>query len=104
MSDAMSKYLSTIMLAVMIFLGGCAAFPIQQMSDARQAFLAAQQAGAEQYAPELFQEAKVLMDDADRFLAEKRYSLAGKVAERARLIAIKARRKALAVTAEGEKP
>ncbi|HFD87957.1 MAG TPA: DUF4398 domain-containing protein [Gammaproteobacteria bacterium] len=99
----MTKYLSALVLAILFSLVGCAAIPIQQMSDARQAFLAARQADAEHYAPELFHEAQVLMDDADRFLAERRYGLAGKVAERARTVAIKARRKAVAATVGGVK-
>jgi hypothetical protein len=91
----MNRTLAALLLVVTIVLAGCESIPVQQMSDARQAYRAAQMAGAEQYAPALFSEVKVLMEDADRFLEEGRYSLAGKVAERARMLAIKARKKAL---------
>ncbi len=93
----MNRMLTVFLLAATILLGGCETIPVQQMSDARQAYRAAQEAGAEQYVPQLFSEVTVLMEDADRFLAEGRYSLAGKVAERARVLAIKARKKALAL-------
>ncbi len=94
-----------LLLLLTLLVAGCETIPVQQMSDARQAFRAAQQAGAETYAPALFSEVKVLMEDADRFLAERRYALAGKVAERARMLAIKARRKALlAQQAPGRSP
>ncbi len=91
----MNRILTVLLLVATILLGGCETIPVQQMSDARQAYRAAQAAGAEQYVPELFNEVTVLMNDADRFLAEGRYSLAGKIAERARVLAIKARKKAL---------
>lgn len=68
--------------------------PAQQMSDARQALQSAKAAGAALYAPSLFSEAQQLLADADRFTDGGRFDLAAKVAERARLIAIKARRKA----------
>lgn len=92
----MNRIFTVFVLTATLLVGGCETIPVQQMSDARQAYRAAQEAGAEQYAPELFSEVRVLMEDADRFLDEGRYSLAGKVAERARMLAIKARKKALA--------
>ena len=91
----MNRMLILLLLACSMLMAGCETIPVQQMSDARQAYRAAQQAGAETYAPALFAEVKVLMEDADRFLAERRYALAGKGAERARMLAIKARRRAL---------
>ncbi len=97
----MKPILTALLVATMTWLTACETIPVQEMSDARQAYRAAQQAGAERYAPALIAEVKVLMEDADRFLAEGRYSLAGKVAERARALAIKARKKALAAQAAG---
>ncbi|HSH28259.1 MAG TPA: hypothetical protein VK971_00005, partial [Thiohalobacter sp.] len=35
---------------VLLLLAGCAAAPVQEMSDARQALLAAEEAGAAEYA------------------------------------------------------
>lgn len=76
---------------------GCVSLPAQQMSDARQALQAAKTAGAERYAIEEYKEASILVDDANRFLAEGRYELAGKVAQRAKMQALRARRKAVAI-------
>jgi len=91
----MKRIFTVLLLVATILLGGCETIPVQQMSDARQAYRAAQEAGADKYVPELFNEVTVLMNDADHFLAEGRYGLAGKIAERARVLAIKARKKAL---------
>lgn len=88
------KQLFTLLLLFATLLCGCETIPVQQMSDARQALRAAEQAGAERYSVELYSEARMLMEDADRFLAEGRYSLAGKLAERARKLAIRARQQA----------
>jgi len=85
-------------LVVFIFLVisvGCVSFPAQQMSDARQALQAAKTAGAEDLAIEEFKEASMLVDDANRFLDEGRYELAGKIAQRAKQQALVARRKAV---------
>jgi hypothetical protein len=83
-------------LAVFLFLiPGCVSLPAQQMSDARQALQAAKLADAENLAVEEYTEAKLLVDDANRFLAEGRFELARKVAERAKFQALVARRKAV---------
>ncbi len=96
-APSLTRRLLLLLCLALLLLGpaGCAGIPAQQMSDARQAFRAAQAAGAERLAPEDFHEAKLLLEDADRFLGEGRYELAGKVAERAKYMALRARRKAL---------
>ena len=58
-------------LAVLMALTGCAtAPPVQDMSDARQAIAAAQEAGAEQYAADRLNEARRLLDTAERYLQQ----------------------------------
>ena len=47
-----------------LLAAGCAGAPAQQMSDARQAIRAAEQAGAQQHAPELRAEAQQLIERA----------------------------------------
>ena len=84
-----------IVSILLVISEGCVSFPGQQMSDARQALQAARTAGAENLAIEEFKEASILVDDANRFLDEGRYELAGKVAQRAKQQALVARRKAL---------
>lgn len=79
----------------LVISAGCVSLPAQQMSDARQALQAARLAGAENFSIEAFREACILLDDADRFLDEGRYVLAGKVAQRAKQQALAARRKAV---------
>jgi len=60
-------------LAVAPVVAGCAGLPVQQMSDARQAITAAEQAGAAEYAPELLAESKRLVDRAKANLNEGEY-------------------------------
>ncbi|RUM93507.1 MAG: hypothetical protein DSZ28_08160 [Thiothrix sp.] len=80
---------------LLIMFAGCVSLPAQQMSDARQALQAAKAAGAEDPMIEEFKEASILLNDANRFLEERRYELAGKVAQRAKSQALAARRKAV---------
>ena len=86
---------TVVVSLLLIMLTGCVSLPAQQMSDARQALQAAKTAGAEDLDVEEFKEARILLDDANRFLDEGRYELAGKVAQRAKSQALAARRKAV---------
>lgn len=79
-------------LAVAPVVTGCAGLPVQQMSDARQAITAAEQAGAAQYAPELLAESKRLVDRAKLNLDEGEYRQSRQDAELAREKAMEARR------------
>ncbi len=79
------------MLIAMLAISGCATIPAQEMSDARQALRAAEEVGAATRATRNFDEAKLLVEDANRFLNEGRYELARIVALRAKRLAIEAR-------------
>ncbi len=64
-------------LAVVVaagILAGCASAPVQEMSDARQAIHAAEQAGAAVVAPGPLNEARYLLDSAEDKLARKAYN------------------------------
>ncbi|MGH8272904.1 MAG: DUF4398 domain-containing protein [Gammaproteobacteria bacterium] len=78
-------------------LAGCAAPPVQTMSNARQAVQAAKAAGAPRYAPRIYAEAVHWLDDAEYALKTGHYARAhtsAKHAEQAARAAILAARKA----------
>lgn len=83
-------------------LGGCAGAPLQQLSDARQAVRAAEKAGAGQYAPDLLEEAKRLVESARVNLHRGEYRQSRDDAELARERAMEARR--VAEEAQGTAP
>lgn len=86
---------------LLLFLVGCAAAPpVQEMSNARQTLQAAEQARAEEFAPEAFAHAKRLMDDASAALASGDYPLARQLALESKQQAIKARQAALSYQRE----
>jgi hypothetical protein len=87
--------LSPLLVALLcgLLAAGCAGAPAQQMSDARQAIRAAEQAGAGQHAPELLAEAQQLVDRARVNLEKGEYRQARDDAELARTKAIEARRR-----------
>lgn len=93
MTLTLNRYFS--LFALLVLLAACATAPLQEMSDARQAVMAAKEAGAEEHASALYSEARQLMEDANAFIGERRFELARVVAGRAKRIAIKARREAL---------
>ena len=63
-------------IAALVLLAGCASAPVQEMSDARQAIHAAEEAGAAEYAPEALREAKRLLTSAERKLQREAYASA----------------------------
>ncbi len=71
---------------------GCAGWPVQEMSNARQAIVAAQKAGAEQYAPEMLAEAQNLLASAKSNSSKGDYRAARDEADQARDKAIQARK------------
>ena len=73
---------------------GCAGWPVQEMSNARQAISAAQKAGAERYAPEPYAEARKLLSDASASARKGDYRAAHDQAELSREKAIEARQAA----------
>jgi uncharacterized protein YceK len=71
------------LLVAPLALSGCASAPVQQMSDARQAIRAAQEAGAAKVAPESLEAAQSLMTHAEKSLKSHLYRAARRDAEAA---------------------
>lgn len=78
------------LLILPLFLTACAGAPVQEMSNARQTVMAAQQAGAAKAAPHVMAQARRLMSEAQAALDAGDYSTALKDARRAREAALKA--------------
>jgi hypothetical protein len=73
------------------WLAACAtAPPVQEMSDARQAVAAAEQANAEQLAPEPLSEARRYLNEAESQIREQAYGAARVSAVRAKNRAVQA--------------
>ena len=80
----------TFLLLVALMLSGCAtAPPVQEMSDARQAITAAEDANAARLAP-------VPLSDARRFLAQAETQIRNRSFSLARANAVRAKNRALA--------
>lgn len=75
-----------------VTLVGCAAAPIQAMSDARQAIEAAVQSGGDQKAAQQMQDARTAMAQAETALKKVQYKRARELAQAARAKAIEAQR------------
>lgn len=75
-------------------LTACAAVPVQEMSDARQAVQAALEAGASQRAPQQMQAAQTALQTAETQLKRSEYRRAKRSALEARAKAIEARQTA----------
>lgn len=74
----------------LLFLAGCVAAPVQEMSDARQAVRAAQAAGAHERAPVELAAAQALIGQAEQYLARHAYRPARDAAVDARRRAVRA--------------
>ena len=94
----------TLTALLALQLSGCAGAPVQEMSNARQAVRAAQQAGAAKYAPDAMAEAERLLQSARTNQSKGEYGVAREEAEQARDKAMQARREAEAATASQPKP
>lgn len=82
------------MFVAMAVLAGCASAPVQEMSDARQAIHAAEEAGAATLAPDALRDAKRLLTSAERKLQREAYTAARQDAREARRRAAEALRAA----------
>ena len=71
-------------------LGACASAPVQEMSDARQAIRAAQNAGASQKASGKLESAQALLSAAEKSLQKRLYRAAKRDAVAARNEAVEA--------------
>ena len=77
--------------AVLALVAGCAtAPPVQEMSDARQAIAAAEEADAGQTAPDTLEEARQFLATAEEQLREQAYGAARINAVRAKNRAVQA--------------
>ena len=77
-------------LAVAVAVTGCATPPVQEMSNARQAITAAEEAGAETTAAPLLAEARALLSSAELKLQRENYIGARLDATSARIRAVEA--------------
>ena len=87
------------LLAFGAMLSGCASAPVQEMSDARQAIRAAQDAGAAEKAPKELSEAQIALNRAESQLNKRFFRSARRNAEEAHTKAVEALQ-----VARGEKP
>jgi hypothetical protein len=98
----LSRIILPLLLAFALLSGavvsGCAGAPVQEMSNARQAVRAAEHAGAAATAPEVLDEARLLLKNAESLLRRGDYRSARDQAELARTRAVEAR--SLAETAK----
>lgn len=94
-----SRLHRAVFIALYLSLGslaGCAATaPVQEMSDARQALRAAEEAGAHERQVPSYLTARRLMDSAEALLNAGDYRAARVKADRARLHAVEARQEVL---------
>jgi predicted S18 family serine protease len=78
------------LVLVLGLLGACASAPVQEMSDARQAIMAAEQSGAEKTAPGTLGDARTLLTEAEAQLQDGRYYAARRNAIEAKARALEA--------------
>lgn len=68
------RFVSGLLLAMLSgTLAACAAAPVQEMSNARQAIKAARDAGADRVAPQKLSEAQALLERAENSLQSRSY-------------------------------
>ena len=72
-------------LLTSLFLAACASAPVQEMSDARQAISAAEEAGAQTHAPQDIGAARALLASAQQHLDGRRFWQARQDAREAKL-------------------
>ncbi|NNF60262.1 MAG: DUF4398 domain-containing protein [Gammaproteobacteria bacterium] len=77
-------------IACAVTLSACVGPPVQEMSNARQAIAAAQEAGAGKVAAENLERADTLLRSAEQRLQEKRYREARRAAIAAKQEAVEA--------------
>lgn len=81
-------------IAALLAVAGCqTAMPVQEMSDARQAIMAAKEAGAEKYAAADLGAAIHLLQSAEENLKSQDYAIARQDAVEAKIKALEARRR-----------
>jgi len=83
-----------LLLSLVGSLAACATIPAQEMSDARQAIQAAEDAGASARSPRALDHARALLEQAQIELAERDYKAARSTANASKEAAIQARQAA----------
>ncbi len=86
--------LTLVLLIAAALASGCASAPVQEMSNARQAIRAAENAGAATAAPAELEEAKALLVRAEEHLERRDFKAARMEAKEARNRALQALRTA----------
>ena len=85
-------WLAVLLLSPLFVVTGCASAPVQQMSNARQAIRAAQDAGAASTAPDALTEAQSLLNRAEDSLRQHMFRAARRDAVAAHAKAVEALR------------
>lgn len=80
----------SFVLSTVLFIASCASFPVQEMSDARQAIEAAETAGASDRASTEYQRAQQLLESAEEAFSIGEYDKAKSDAREARKAALMA--------------
>jgi len=89
------RTLKPLPLLFFLMVAACAGWPVQEMSDARQALEAAETAQANIYAKQDFERAKKMLDQANEELSTGNYQKARQHAAEAKTLATQARENAM---------
>jgi PBP1b-binding outer membrane lipoprotein LpoB len=85
-----TAFIRIAITAAALLAAGCESMPVQEMSDARQAIMAAREAGAEEHAAEVLLEAEESLQSAEKYLNSRNYGVARREAIEAKTKAIDA--------------
>ena len=87
-------FLRAALFAALLVVAGCqTSMPVQEMSDARQAIMAAREAGAEEHAAVELEAAEGYLQSAEKYLSSHNYAIARRDAIEAKTKAIDALRR-----------
>ena len=89
-------FIRGIAVALLLLAAGCETMPVQEMSDARQAIMAARDAGAETHAADKLEAAEDSLQSAEKYLNSRNYGIARSAALEAKSQAIDALRLSVA--------
>ena len=77
---------------LLLGIAGCESMPVQEMSDARQAIMAARDAGAAEHANDQLRAAEESLQSAEKYLNSRNYAVARREAVEAKSRALDALR------------
>jgi len=92
LTGRITAFLRGVLIAALLTAAGCESMPVQEMSDARQAIMAAREAGAEEHATESLLAAEKSLHSAEKYLNTRNYAIARREALDAKSKAIDALR------------